>query len=592
MRIVSNLNASGLAGAGLTTVCLTAVCLTAVCLTACDQAPTGPIQQPADLVIVGGKIVTVDRDRPEAQALAARDGTIVAVGTRAEIEAHIGDATEVLDLGGTLAIPGFIESHGHFLSLGDSRIQLDLKTADNWQAIVDQVAAAAAAAAPGEWIRGRGWHQDKWRAVPEPEVEDFPVHHSLSAASPDNPVLLTHASGHALFANARAMELAGIDASTADPPGGEILKDAAGEPTGLFRETAQDLIGRARSRDGGAPPEEMRKMARLASEECLAKGVTSFQDAGSSFDEIELLRGLADEGALGVRLWMMISDSNQALAEKLAGAKTKAAAGDHFAVGAVKLSIDGALGARGAWLLEPYSDSPASTGLNLMPVEVARETAELAIEHGVQLCIHAIGDRANREVLDLFEQTFTAHPDKSDLRWRVEHAQHLHPDDIPRFAGLGVIASVQSVHCTSDGPWVPDRLGEERSEQGAYVWQKLMRSGAVVINGTDTPVEDVDPIANFYSGVTRTMHSPLVPAGTAFYPAERMIREEALESYTLNAAYGAFEEQIKGSLEVGKLADIVVLSKDIMTVPDAEIPSTKVLYTIVGGEIVYKRDRD
>ncbi len=577
MRIVANLTAAG--------AVVFLVSLTVLSLAACGPGAQDPAVPPADLVLAGGRIVTVDGAGRVVEALAAKDGKIVALGTRAEIEPHVGDATEVIELEGRLAIPGFIEGHGHFLSLGDSRIQLDLTTPANWQEIVDLVAQAAAEAAPGEWIRGRGWHQDKWDAAPEPAVEGFPVHDALSAASPDNPVLLTHASGHALFANAKAMELAGVGADTADPPGGEILRDAKGRATGLFRETAESLIHRARSADGATPPDELRRMARLASDECLAKGVTSFQDAGSDFEEIELLRGLADEGALGVRLWMMVRDSNEAIAEKMAAAKTQAEGDSHFAVGGIKLSIDGALGARGAWLLEPYSDSPESTGLNLVPLPVAAETAELAIEHGVQLCIHAIGDRGNREVLDLFEKTFAAHADRSDLRWRVEHAQHLHPDDIPRFAELGVIASMQSVHCTSDGPWVPDRLGEQRSEEGAYVWRKLLESGAVVMNGTDAPVEDVDPIANFHSAVTRLMGT-----GEAFYPDQRMSREEALESMTLKAAYGAFEEAIKGSLEVGKLADVVVLSKDILSVPEDEIPSTQVLLTIVGGEVVYRAE--
>ncbi len=575
MRIVSNLIVHS---------------LLVLCLTACGPgddpaASDGSKNAAADLVLLGGKIVTVDDARPEVEALAARDGRIIAVGSRQEVEAHVGQGTEVIDLEGRLAIPGFIEGHGHFLSLGDSRIQLDLTTGANWQTIVDQVAQAVAEAEPGEWIRGRGWHQDKWDRVPEGTVEGFPVHDSLSAISPDNPVLLTHASGHALFANAKAMELAGVDGSTPDPSGGEILKGADGQPTGLFRETAEALIHRAHSKDGTTPPEEMRRMARLASDECLAKGVTSFQDAGSSFDEIEFLAGLEAEDALGVRLWMMIRDSNEALEEKLAATKTLADGDDHFAVGGIKVSIDGALGARGAWLLEPYTDSPSSIGLNLVPLDVTARTAELAIEHGVQLCIHAIGDRGNREVLDLYEKAFAAHPEKSDLRWRIEHAQHLHPEDIPRFAELGVIASMQSVHCTSDGPWVPDRLGDKRSEEGAYVWQKLMQSGALVMNGTDVPVEDVDPIANFHSAVTRLMRT-----GEAFYPDEKMSREEALKSYTINAAYGAFEEKLKGSLEVGKLADVVVLSKDIMTVPEDQIPSAEVLYTIVGGEVVYRGD--
>ncbi len=576
MRIVSNLIVLG---------------LLVFCWTACgpgdDPAASGGSNDSAaaDLVLLGGKIVTVNDARPEVEALAARDGRIIALGSHQEIEAHVGEGTEVIELEGRLAIPGFIEGHGHFLSLGDARIQLDLTTGANWQAIVDQVAQAVAEVEPGEWIRGRGWHQDKWDRVPEGAVEGFPVHDSLSAVSPDNPVLLTHASGHALFANARAMELAGVDGSTPDPPGGEILKGADGQPTGLFRETAEELIHRARSKDGTTPPEEMRRMVRLASEECLAKGVTSFQDAGSSFEEVEFLAGLEAEDALDVRLWMMIRDSNEALEEKLAATKTFADGDDHFAVGAIKVSIDGALGARGAWLLEPYSDSPHSTGLNLVPLDVTARTAELAIEHGVQLCIHAIGDRGNREVLDLFEKAFAAHPEKTDLRWRIEHAQHLHPEEIPRFAELGVIASMQSVHCTSDGPWVPDRLGYKRSEEGAYVWQKLMQSGALVMNGTDVPVEDIDPIANFHSAVTRLMRT-----GEAFYPDQKMSREEALKSYTINAAYGAFEEKLKGSLEVGKLADVVILSKDIMTIPEDQIPSAEVLYTIVGGEVVYRGD--
>ncbi len=579
-RTVSGLVAHKLAGAGSLGLRL-ALILMAFASSACDSGTGGTATEPADLVIQGGKIVTVDDNNPAVEALAARDGMIVALGTQAEVAAYIGDTTEVIDLAGQLAVPGFIEGHGHFMSLGDAKIQLDLRTAGSWQDILDQVAQAAAEAAPGEWIRGRGWHQEKWSAVPEPNVEGFPVHTSLSELTPDNPVLLTHASGHALFANAKAMELAGVDASTPDPPGGEILKDAKGQPMGLFRETAEELIHNALS---SSSEEAGRKMAQLASEECLAKGVTSFQDAGSSFEEVALLRQIADEGNLGVRLWMMIRASNEELAANLASTKTVAQGDSHFAVGGIKLSIDGALGSRGAWLLEPYSDSPSSTGLNLIPVEVARETAELAIEHGVQLCIHAIGDRANQEVLDIFEDTFAAHPDKQDLRWRVEHAQHLHLDDIPRFVELGVIASMQTVHCTSDGPWVPDRLGEQRSEEGAYVWQKLMTSGAVVMNGTDVPVEDVDPIANFHSAVSR-----LMPDGSRFYPDQKMNRMEALKSATIHAAYGAFEESLKGSLEVGKLADITVLSKDILTVPEDEIPTASVVATIVGGKVVYRR---
>lgn len=549
-------------------------------LAACQPAP---VPDAADLVLTHGKIVTVDDVGTEATALAARDGKIVAIGDQQAVEALIGEGTEVIDLGGRLAIPGFIEGHGHFMGLGDSRIQLDLRAADSWDELVAMVAEAAGQAEPGQWIRGRGWHQDKWSVVPEPQLEGFPLHYSLSAVSPDHPVLLTHASGHALFANAKAMSLAGIDGDTPDPQGGEILRDATGQATGLFRETAQGLIHLARDSDGASQPQEQRRMAELAARECLAKGITSFQDAGSSFEVIDFLRGLVGEGFEAPRLWMMVRAPNNRLRSHMASLVQATAADVRLRVGGIKLSIDGALGARGAWLLEPYSDSPGSTGLNLVPLDTAREAAEIAVDSGAQLCIHAIGDRANREVLDLYAEAFAAHPDKKDLRWRIEHAQHLHLDDIPRFAELGVIASMQGVHCTSDAPWVPDRLGDQRSEEGAYVWQKLMQSGAVVTNGTDTPVEDVSPIASYYSSVSR-----LLPDGSRFYPDQRMSRLEALKSYTRNVAYSAFEEGEKGTLEVGKLADITVLSQDILTVAEEAIPATKVVYTIVGGEVLHR----
>lgn len=533
----------------------------------------------ADLVVLNGKIVTMADGQPEVEALAATGGRIVALGTQADVAAQIGEQTEVVDLRGRLAIPGFIEAHAHFMGLGDSLIQLDLRQANNWDDIVAMVEKAAADAAPGDWIRGRGWHQDKWSAAPEPNVEGFPLHESLSAVSPDNPVLLTHASGHASFVNAKALEMAGIDDSTADMEGGEILRDANGKATGLLRERAAGLVSRLRE----VPPEsEQRRMAELASRESLQNGITSFQDAGSSYDTIAFLKQLAEEGGLGVRLWMMIRASEEEHREKLAATLTKEHANGMFAVSGIKISLDGALGSRGAWLLEPYTDSPDSTGLNTASLEYTRNVAQLAIDHGYQLCIHAIGDRANREVLDIYEETFKANPDATDLRWRVEHAQHLHPDDIPRFGELDVIASMQGVHCTSDGPWVPDRLGDQRTEEGAYVWQKLLQSGAVIINGTDAPVEDISPIASYYSSVSRRL-----PDGSIFYGDQRMQRLEALKTYTIAAAYGVFQEDEKGSLEVGKLADITVLSQDILTVAEEEIPKTEIVKTILGGEVVY-----
>ena len=551
--------------------------------------PASSAAPPADLVLRNGRLVTMDARRPTAEALAARGDTIVAVGAWSEVAPLVGPNTRVLDLGGRLAVPGFIEGHGHFVGLGETRLGLDLTRARSWDEIVALVAAAARQAAPGEWIVGRGWHQEKWTAVPAGAVEGFPVHATLSAASPDNPVLLEHASGHAAFANAKALELGGIARGFADPPGGQALRDARGEPTGLLRETAsgpvEKALADARARRTPAQVDaEFRKVVGLATREAIAKGVTSFQDAGSSFETVARLRRLADEGALGIRLWVMVRDTPQALASHLAAARVVDAGQRRFTVRAIKHSLDGALGSRGAWLLEPYADQPDRRGLETTPLAVIEQTARLALQHGYQLCVHAIGDRANRETLDLFERMFRPRGGGADLRWRIEHAQHLHPEDIPRFGRLGVIAAMQGVHATSDGPWVPRRLGERRTREGAYVWQELLRTGARIANGTDTPVEDVDPIASFYASVSRRL-----PDGSVFYPDQRLSREEALRSYTLDAAYAAFEEDSKGSLAPGKLADVTVLSRDIMTVAEGEIRGTEVVHTILGGAVVYSR---
>jgi len=545
--------------------------------------------EPADLVLRGGKIVTMDPTKPQAEALAVRGDAIVAVGTDKEIQRYIGESTRVLDLAGKFAMPGFIEGHGHFTAIGQAKINLNLTEARSWEEIVAMVSLAAGNAQPGEWIVGRGWHQEKWDKVPSSNVEGFPAHDSLSKVSSKNPVYLTHASGHASFANAKAMELAGIDRNTVNPPGGEILKDARGNPIGVLRETASGLIARAlaAARARRSPAQvtaEARKEIELAAQECLSKGITSFQDAGSSFATVDLLKQLVKEGKLGLRLWVMIREGNPKLAQDLSKYRIINFGDKRLTVRAIKRAIDGALGSRGAWLLEPYSDLPASTGLNTTPIEEIKETAQLALRHGFQLCVHAIGDRANRETLNIFEESFRAHPEKKDLRWRIEHAQHLSTADIARFARLGVIAAMQGIHCTSDAPFVIARLGAKRAEEGAYVWQKLMKSGAIVINGTDAPVEDVSPIASFYASVTRKLGN-----GSVFYPDQRMSREDALKSYTWSAAYAAFEEDIKGSLTAGKLADIAVLSRDILTAPEDEILKTEAVRTIVGGKIAYEK---
>ena len=568
--------------------------LTVALLAGCDE-PREADSAAADLVLTNGKIVTVDETLPEAQALAVVRDTIVAVGSNDEIAEYIGSATQVIDLDGKLAIPGLIEGHGHYMGLGRAKMILDLTQVKSWDEIVAMVAEAADGAEPGEWITGRGWHQEKWDSTPEGSVDGVPTHHSLSQASPDNPVYLTHASGHAAFANEEAMRQGGVSPETPNPDGGEIVHDARGDPTGLLRETAQRLVGAAlaRAREQMTEEEldeERRTQARLAAEESLSKGVTSFQDAGSGFGTIDLFKQLADEGNLPVRLYVMVRSSNESLAENLPTYRWIGYGNNFLTVRSIKRTIDGALGSHGAWLLAPYEDMPTSSGLNTATVEDVTGTAEIAMANGFQLNVHAIGDRANREVLDIFEKTFAANADQEDLRWRIEHAQHLSLDDIPRFAGLGVIASMQGIHCTSDAPWVYKRLGAQRAEEGAYVWQKLWQSGAIVTNGTDAPVENVDPIASFYATVSRKLTSADALADdSVFFADQRLSREQALQSYTLNNAVAAFEEDIKGSLSPGKLADIVILSKDIMTIPEDEIPTTEVLYTIVGGKVAYER---
>ena len=540
------------------------------------------------MVLRGGTIVTVDAAKPTAQAMAVRGDRIVAVGTNEEIQPYVGPSTTVVELASQTAVPGLIEAHGHFMGVGQARMILNLTKVTSFEEIVAMVGEAAKTAAPGAWIQGRGWHQEKWTSVPTPNVEGFPYHDAFSKVSPNNPVILEHASGHAIYANAKAMELAGITSKTPNPPGGEILKDKSGRPIGVFRENGSDLIDRALFEwQAKKRPEEQladrRRQIELAIEEAFSKGITSFQDAGANFETVDLYKQAVADGKMGIRLWVMVRDSNDRLREKLATAKVVGLGDNHLTVAAIKVTADGALGSRGAWFLAPYTDSPGSTGLATTPVESMTETAKIAMANNVQLGIHAIGDRANREVLNIYEAAFKANPDKKDLRWRIEHAQHLNAADIPRFGQLGVIAAMQGIHATSDAPFVTPRLGAARAEEGAYVWQKLMKSGAIIANGTDTPVENIDPIASYYASVSRKAKD-----GSVFYPDQRMSREEALKSYTWNAAFAAREEALKGSLAVGKLADVTVLSKNILTVPEDEIPSTRVTATIVGGKVVYK----
>jgi predicted amidohydrolase YtcJ len=546
-------------------------------------------QLPADLVLLGGKIVTVDSAVPFGQAVAIRDDRIVGVGRDSEMEAFVGPDTKTIHLNGKLVIPGFIEGHAHLMDLGQVKGMLDLTRAKTWSEIVTMVGEKVKSVKPGEWIEGNGWHQDKWTSRPVPSVGGLPVHDSLSLVSPNNPVALYHASGHQWIANAKAMELAEITHDTPNPEGGEIIRDSAGRPIGVFLENASNLIYEAQQKSFSTmTPEEVvaadTRALSLGMEECAANGITSLHDAGETFARIDLLTQLAQENKLPIRLWVMIRDNTSVIKKHLSEYPRVGLGSDHLTIRAIKLFADGALGSRGAWLLEPYDDMPQSTGQILTPLDSLETVARLAAAQSLQICTHACGDRANREILNLYERVFKSYPEKKDWRWRIEHAQHIHPIDVPRFGQLGIIAAMQGVHCTSDGPWVPSRLGERRAVERSYLWHDLIHSGALVINGTDAPVENVSPIACFYSSVTRKL-----PDGSIFAPDQRMTRDEALRSYTINAAYAGFEESLKGSITVGKLADIVVLSKDIMTIPEDEILSTEVLYTIVGGKIIYQK---
>ena len=544
----------------------------------------------ADLVLINGQITTLDKTNPSAEAIAIKGDRLLKIGSKEEIQALAGDNTKTIDLKGNFVMPGIIEGHGHFSSLGNSLMNLNFLRSKSWQSIVAEVEAAAKTAKPGEWITGRGWHQEKWTSLLDKQVLGYPYHDDLSLVSPNNPVILRHASGHSVFANKKAMEMAGVSRETPHPVGGEIVRDSRGAAIGVFEETAMSIISNSYDEYLATLSEEEKlakwyKSIELVEEECLKKGITSFQDAGSTFKEIERYKKLAEEGKLDLRLWAMIGSKEKNLAEELPNFPIIDAGNHFFTCRAIKGYMDGALGSFGAWLLDDYEEKPGFFGQNVTPIEDLQKIGELAAKHNLQYCVHAIGDRGNREVLDIYEDIFKKYPESSDFRWRIEHAQHIDLADIPRFKNLGVIASMQAIHCTSDSPFVVKRLGEKRAKESAYPWRTLMDAGVVVSNGTDAPVEDVDPIENFYATVTRKR----VDNPTPFYPEQSMTRMEALTSYTLTNAYAAFEEKEKGSLEMGKLADITVLSNNLLTCEEGEIMNTEVLYTIVGGVVKYSK---
>ncbi len=523
--------------------------------------------QSADLAVTGARIYTLNPQKPVASAIAVKDGKVLAVGDN--VEPFLGPATRRIDAKGAAIVPGLIDSHVHMRNFGDSLEILDLRATKSAGQIAGMVRSAASGRKPGEWIRGRSWDQTVWPS------RQFPEDGVLSDAAPDNPVYLTRVDGHAAWVNRKAMELSDINAATPDPPGGKILRSAAGAPTGVLIDRAQALVSR---HIPAATPEQTARHIARAAQECARLGLTSVHDAGVSSQDLTAYRQLIAEHKLPVRVYAMIGGEGPLWRDYL---KRGPEISERLTVRSIKLMSDGALGSRGAALLAPYSDDPGNSGLLILKESDIERVAREAVAAGFQVNTHAIGDRANRTVLEAYAAALKG---QNDRRFRIEHAQVVALADIPLFAKYSIVASMQSTHATSDMRWADARLGPERVK-GAYAWQSFLALGVPVANGSDFPVEEPNPLMGFYAAVTRQDPSGSPEGG--WFPDQRMTREEALRSWTVSGAYAAFEEKTKGSLEPGKLADFVMLSADIMKIPAREIPRTRVRMTVVGGEIVF-----
>lgn len=544
--------------------------------------------QGPDLIVFNGNIFTSDPHNEFCSAMAIKDGIIIKAGSDTLL--NLRDAhTQTLDLQKKFCMPGIIEGHGHMLGLGQSLLALNLIHTHSWQEIISKVTYIVPQLSKGELLIGRGWHQEKWDQLPQNVVAGYPVHDEMSQISPNNPVILYHASGHALFANKKAMELAKIDKNTTQPEGGKIIMNSKGEPTGIFEENAMNLFNDYFHSLETDHSQEIaisswNKQLDTAQNYCLENGITGFQDAGVSVRSVELYKKYADDGKLKIRMWVMINDELSNIKVIQNRLPIIGYHQDHLSVKALKQYVDGALGSHGAWLLKPYEDKADFVGQNTVSVDVLKEYSSFAFDHHLQMCIHAIGDRANREVLNMYESIFSRDPKLKDLRWRIEHAQHVDEKDIPRFGTLGIIASMQAIHCTSDAPFVAKRLGKDRAQKTSYAWRSILDSGGRLANGTDTPVESVNPFECMYAAVTRKR----VDTGFEFYPEQKMTRKEALLSYTIWNAYAAFEDDIKGSLQAGKFADFIILDRDLYHCNETDIPKTKVLKTFIAGKMLYE----
>lgn len=527
-----------------------------------------------EALFYNGRIITMDPQRPVAEAIFARGGRIAGVGSTEEMAALAGAGAERYDLKGMTVIPGLTDAHAHFPGYALSLATLDLSGTRSLGEILEMVRSKAATEEKGEWISGRGWDQNDWVS------KDFPDRTGLDLASPDNPVLLVRVCGHAALANSAALELAGIDSSTGDPEGGRIVRGVSGRPTGLLLDEAISMVRKV------IPPvsrDEKKRLFARAARNCLEAGLTGVHDMGIGSETASIYREMFAEGILPLRLTVYYNYDEEDLDSLVAAELAGHYADDHYAVAGVKFFVDGSLGARSAALLGDYSDDPGNRGLLMMDPEELSGRIRAVHEKGFPVAAHAIGDRANRTILDIFEKVLAESP-RGDMRHRVEHAQVISPGDIGRFAVLGVIPSMQFVHCTSDMPWAPERLGEERLA-GAYAWRSLIMTGCRIPGGSDFPVESIDPFRGIYAAVTR-MDDMGEPA-SGWFPAQRLTVEEALRSFTIDAAWAARQEETRGSIEKGKLADFVVISKDITSIDPARILEIEVIATVLGQEIVY-----
>jgi predicted amidohydrolase YtcJ len=527
----------------------------------------------ADLILKHGVFYPVAPPGRVEGSLAVRGGRIVYLGPDAGADALRGPATRIVDLGGRAVTPGLIDAHSHLLGLGESLEEVDLTGAPTYEEVVSRVKAAARDLPPGAWVRGRGWDQNRWPG------KQFPTQQALSAAVPDHPVWLTRVDGHAALLNARSLTLLKIGKATADPPGGRLLRDAQGAPSGVLVDRAMDLAHLPDPSDA-----DLDRYLRRAARHCVALGLTTVTDMGVSQRAYEAYTKLRKAGQLPLRAALFLSD-DPALLKRWFARGPEIDPEGRLTVRGVKMYADGALGSRGAALLAPYSDDPGNTGLLTSTEAHMAAVAKEAVAHGFQVGIHAIGDRGNHTALNALEKALGG--PRPEARCRIEHAQVLTLPDIQRLAHLGIIASMQPTHATSDMPWAGDRLGPERLA-GAYAWQKVKAAGGRLALGSDFPVESADPRLGLYAAVTRQDLNGQPPGG--WRPGERLTREEALAGFTADAAWSLFLDQEVGTLAVGKRADLVVFGRDPMRVPEREIPAAPVDMTLVDGRVVYERE--